>query len=140
MGDEHDRRRRFPVERLEQLDDVGARVAVEIARRLVGEENPRLIGERPRDGDALLLAARELRRKVIETIAQPHPAQQLARAIARAAFSAELQRHLHVFERRECGDQLKALEHEADFLAAQLRALVFVHRREIGVVEDHRAA
>ncbi len=38
------------------------------------------------------------------------------------------------------GDQLKALEDESNFLAAKLGALVLVHRREVGVVEQHLAA
>ena len=54
---------RLAVERLEQLDDVRAGLAVEVARRLVGEEQARRVAERARDGDALLLAAGELVRE-----------------------------------------------------------------------------
>ena len=140
VRDEHDRRPRFAVERLEQLDDARAGVAVEIAGRLVGEEDARRVGERARDGDALLLAAGELRREVIEPVAEPDAREQLARARAGAAVAAQLERHLHVLERGERRDQLKALEDESNFLAAQPRALVLVHRGEVGVVEQHLAA
>ena len=63
VRDENDRRLRFAIERLEQLDDVRAGVAVEISRRLVGEQDARRVRECARDRDALLLAAGELRGK-----------------------------------------------------------------------------
>src|SRR6266700_217522 len=44
----------------EQIDDDATRRGVEIAGRLVGEEEARRGGEGARQGDALLLAAREL--------------------------------------------------------------------------------
>ena len=56
VGHENDRRRRFTVQRLEQIDDSCTGVAVEIPGRLVGKRI-RAIGEGTRDRDALLLAA-----------------------------------------------------------------------------------
>ena len=47
----------------EQVDDLAARLRVEVAGRLVGEHDARLDRERARDRDALLLAAREVRRE-----------------------------------------------------------------------------
>ena len=46
------------------------RARVEVAGRLVGEEERRLGDQRARDRDALLLAAGELARLVVETIAE----------------------------------------------------------------------
>ena len=54
-------------------DDVGGRL-VEIAGRLVGEHQRRAVGERPGDRDALLLAARQLRRAMVEPLAEPSAA------------------------------------------------------------------
>ena len=65
--------------------------------------------------------------------------QQLARALGGAALAAKLERDLHVLDRGERGDQLEALKHEPHFLAAQPGALVLVHRRQVGVVEDDLA-
>ncbi len=45
-----------------ELEDLAARLRVEVPGRLVGEEDRRPRDERARDRDALLLAARELRR------------------------------------------------------------------------------
>ena len=65
-------------------DDVGG-VLVEIAGRLVGQHQRRLVGERAGDGDALLLAARQLRRAMIEPLGKPERAEQLLGALRRAA-------------------------------------------------------
>ncbi len=49
----------------EQVDDLVAGHAVEIARGLIGQQNRGIVRERARDRDALLLAARQLRRIVV---------------------------------------------------------------------------
>ena len=48
---------------VEQLEDLRAGLGVERARRLVGEQEPRAVRERARDGDALTLAAGNLSRR-----------------------------------------------------------------------------
>ena len=55
---------------------------VEVAGRLVGEDHARLDGERAGDRDALLLAARELRRQVVGALGEAD----LARAAPRARW------------------------------------------------------
>ena len=47
-------------------------VRVEVTRRLVGEEDGRIVHERARDGDALPLTARELVRPVVHALAELH--------------------------------------------------------------------
>ena len=73
VGDEHDRPA-GGVELVEQGHDVGAGVAVEVAGRLVGEDERGLGDERPGDRDALLLAAGQLGRLVVEAIAHARAA------------------------------------------------------------------
>ena len=63
VGDEDDRAAR-PVELAEQLEDLAARGLVEVAGRLVGEDERGVGDEGAGDGDALLLAAGELGRLV----------------------------------------------------------------------------
>src|SRR5204863_1456671 len=94
VRDEHDRRARLAVQRLEQLHDTRAGLAVEVARGLVGEEQPRRIAERPRDRDALLLATGELIREVVHTIAETHPGEQLAGSRRRTVLAPQLERDL----------------------------------------------
>src|SRR5262245_3591575 len=60
VRDEHDRDALVAVEADEQVQDVEARLRVEVAGRLVGEQERGAVHERPRDRDALLLPAREL--------------------------------------------------------------------------------
>ena len=45
---------------------LGAQLGVEVGERLVEEEHADLLDQRPADGDALPLAARELRRLAVE--------------------------------------------------------------------------
>ena len=54
------------------------RVRIEIAGRLVGEQDARRIGDRARDRDALLLAARQFRRPVRQPLVETEIGQQLA--------------------------------------------------------------
>ena len=46
----------------QRLEDVAGRVRVEVAGRLVGEQQARRVGDRAGDGDPLLLAARQFGR------------------------------------------------------------------------------
>src|SRR5262245_1524102 len=56
VGDEHDGVAGF-VQALEQPHDLGAGFRVEVAGRLVGEQDRRVVDERAGDGDALTLTA-----------------------------------------------------------------------------------
>ena len=81
-------------EREKQVHDLLARRRVEVAGRLVGEQHVRVVRERARDRDALLLAARELRRQVVGARAEPDRVEQLgtrarrSRAACRVGASA----------------------------------------------------
>ena len=66
-----DDRRPIGVQPLEQRDHLRAGVRVELARRLVGEQERRAVRQRARDRDALLLAAGQLRRPM--ALASPSP-------------------------------------------------------------------
>ena len=71
VGDEDDGAARG-VEVVQEGEDVRGRGRVEVAGGLVGQEERGLGHECPGDGDALLLAARELARLVLGTIGQAH--------------------------------------------------------------------
>ena len=64
----HQHRRAELVDVDQQLDDLPAGHRVEVARRLVGDEDRRVVDEGTRDRGALLLAAGELRRQVVRVI------------------------------------------------------------------------
>ena len=59
------------VQRVDQVEHALAGVGVEVAGRLVAEQQPRALGQRAGDRDALGLAARQLRRERVELRGQP---------------------------------------------------------------------
>jgi hypothetical protein len=143
VRDEHDGAPTFAIELLQQLHDTLTGGAVEITGGFVGEENLRFVHEGAREGDALLFSPRELLRKVVRTVAESHAGEQVGgagRGLAYTHPARQFEGHLHVFERREGGDQLKALEDEPNFLPAQSRACIFVETAEVGAIEGYRAA
>ena len=100
-----------------------ARRRVEVARRLVGEQELRLEQQRARERHALLLAAGELARAVQDALLQPHLFEQRARA---CVSSSRLERPwtrpgIITFSTRvELGQQVVELEDEPDGPVAQL--------------------
>ena len=62
VGDYDQRCTLLVVQGEQQIHDCRAGLAVQVAGRLVGEDDARPCHQRPRDGDALLLSAGELRR------------------------------------------------------------------------------
>ena len=69
----------------EEVPDDLARLGIEVARGLVGEDQPRLADERPCDGHPLLLAARQLARAVRQPVAEPDLLEGRRRPLARLA-------------------------------------------------------
>ena len=68
VGDQHDRRAVLLAQALEQRNDLRLDRDVERRRRLVGDDQLRLAGEREGDHDALAHAARELVRVLVEAL------------------------------------------------------------------------
>ena len=76
--DEHGGAARVDV--AEQVHDLERQVGIEIAGRLVGQHQLRLVDERARNGHALLLAARQLLGQRVEAVLQADPLQHLVGA------------------------------------------------------------
>ena len=101
-------------------------LGVERAGRLVRQQQLRIVDERARDGDALLLAARQLLRAVIEPVAEAHlleprPRHRLRRA--RPRLGVEQGQH-HLAQRRRARQQIELLEHEADRAVSERGQLI----------------
>ena len=95
----------------EQVRDLLRGVLVEAARRLVAQQRPRVAAQRPGDGHALLLAAREREHAAPRVLGgDPHLLEERQRGQARG--------ERHVLRRRQVVDEVVALEHEGDVLAA----------------------
>ena len=98
---------------------VGGRL-VEIAGRLVGEQQQRLHRQRAADRDPLLLAAGQLLGIALQQAAEPQPLHQFAmpRGIVTAG-NARLERQVIVDI--QARDQVELLEHQAEPIAPQGR-------------------
>ena len=136
VRDHHDRLAVIAIERLQQVEDFVAGLAIEVARRLVAEEQRRVGHDRARDADALFLTAGELARIVLRAIGQADDLQRDADALA-ALGLAELrqeQRQLDVALGRQHRQQVVELEDEADVARAPLR-----QRAAAQLVDAHAA-
>ena len=101
---------------VEQPEHVQGRGAVEVAGRLVGEHDERLVAERAGDRDPLTLAARERRGQMLGAVGEPDLLQQLRGPASRRARRAPGQQRgqLDVLHRGELVHQVEGLEDEAD--------------------------
>ncbi len=105
------------VERLQQVEDLVAGLAIEIAGRLVAEQQRRVGDDRAGDADALFLAARQLPRIVVARARRARrPTAPSARACLRSADRQlrQQQRQLDVARRGQHRQQVVQLEDEAD--------------------------
>ena len=96
MRDDHDRLPELGGRLAQQVEDLGARLRVEVAGRLVGEDDGGLVDQRAGDRDALLLAARELRGLVAAAVAEPDAREQARDPAVVGRAPGELERQLDV--------------------------------------------
>ena len=133
VGDEHDRAA-GAVEVVEQVEDVGGRRRVEVAGRLVGQQQRRFGDQRAGDRHPLLLAARQLARPVLGAVGQTRPTSSAAERSVTPLGRLDArvhERQLDVAQRGHVRQQVELLEHEADVAVADLGQPVLV---EVGDV------
>ena len=130
VGDEHDGDPALGVEPFQDGHDLGAGAGVEVAGRLVGEQQRRVADERAGDGDPLLLTAGHLRGSMTEAMAQPDRLKRRDRALLAfgPADSAVDQGQRDVVHGAGARQQLEGLEDEADGLVAQLGQFTVAER------------
>ena len=120
MGDHDDRLTELTHRGAHERQDLGAGAGVEVAGRLVGEDDLGTAGEGPGDGDALLLPAGQFRRSMLQAVLQPDGLDDLVepRRVGLAPGEAAGQRD--VLRRGERRDEVEGLEDEPDAVPAQL--------------------
>jgi hypothetical protein len=130
-----------PDDRPQELHDHVPGVGIELARRLVGEEEARLVRQGPGEGDALLLAAGELVRAVPRAIAQPDDLEEIGDPPVSLAWIGvdEAERDLDVLARGQEWDEPERLEDERHDAPADPDQLALVHRRDLVSVDDDAA-
>ena len=122
-------------------DDAGG-ARIEAGAGFVGQNERRIVRQRARDGDPLLLAAREVLRPVAKSLRQPEPGQQFGGALALPAPRhdvGERHRQHHVLDRAEGREQVEALEHIADMAGAKPVAARLRQAEDVGVIDADRA-
>src|SRR5450756_1811254 len=130
----------FLVQRLEHVHDLDGGPGVEVAGRLIGEEDRRVVDQGARDSDALLLAARQLVGEVVSALLESHQLERLhgppfpIRPLRRGAVIEKGQ--FDVLERRCSGEEVEPLEHEADLVVSDPGQIVFRQARHILAVEE----
>jgi hypothetical protein len=117
VGNHHNRlplRMQLP----EDPHDLLAGRAVEVAGRLIGQEQGGAVHQRAGDGDPLPLAPGEFVGPVLHPVLQPDPGEGLFRALAALLGTGARvdQGQLDVMEGRGPRQQIKGLEDESDFL------------------------
>ena len=101
---------------------VSRRPAIQVPRRLVADDERRLPDERPRKGDPLAFAARQLGRPMVQAVLQPDLLQQRPRAVGdRRIRRIDQRRHQHVLQHRALRQQEMVLEDEADPASSERR-------------------
>ena len=107
MGDHDNSRAEVAAEAGEQLQNLLTGSAVESSCGLVTEEKGRVFAQGPCNGNSLLLAAGELRGKVVHPLPQPHLLQHLPGI---ESVAADLPGQLHILQRRQVLHQVIKLK------------------------------
>ncbi len=116
-------------------------VLVQIARRLVGQQERRPHDERAGNGDALLLAARQHPGPVLQPLGQPDTLEEAAGSLATlgGALPRDSERHLGVLDGRKLGQQVMKLKDEPDVPVAKCHQRLVGEAGEIHLVDADRA-
>ena len=101
----------------------------------VGKQHRRGRRKRPGDGDALFLAAGQLRRIVAPALAEPDLPDQGPGRLPGVLLPGEFERQHDVLERVQRRHQVKRLEHESNVLGSQHGPSVLIQRRQVDAVQ-----
>src|SRR5262245_60075891 len=131
--------RAFAVQLAQEVHDRLAVPRVEVAGRLVGEEDRGFARERAGDRDALLLPAGELRRVVVHPVRHADALERVQRGLAAFVAAHALavgERPLDVLQHGQVADQVEGLEDEADALVPHFGTRGAAERRDVLAVEQ----
>jgi hypothetical protein len=122
---------------VQELHDPDRRVRVEVARRLVADQERRMVDHRARDRDALLLAAGQLPRERRRLVREADERERLGHLLANrlGPVTLHLQRVRHVLGGRPVGQELEVLEHAPE-VAPEQRNLRVLEPTEVAPADD----
>ena len=120
MGDEDQSPASFTARAREKRSDLTCVLIVEVAHRLVGEDERGIVDESPGNRDALLLAAAQFRRPVPGAIPKTDLVEEF-QAVPWIRPPLREHRHKNVLECCKLWEQVVGLEDEPDALVAIVR-------------------
>src|SRR5207247_1376596 len=130
------------VQVVEDFQDFNARRGVEITGRLVGEDDQRIVHQRARDGDSLLLAAGEFKGFVMRAVIQANPrgvlGSQPAALLLRPAPVKK--RDLDIFHDGQLLYAIVGLKNKSEPRSANAGQGVVVHLRDVLYTQQVTAA
>ena len=140
VGRRHKGKPELTLECIDEIEDPSAGVGVELAGRLVAEEERGVLPERARQSDALPLATRHLAGEVLCLAGQTHQPQQHQRIRRRIGAGRRPDREGHVLEAGERRQQIRTLEDVGNPRGPDPATRLLVKRRQRPAVELHLAA
>src|SRR5262249_40089430 len=111
------------------------RLLIEIARRLISQQQVRLVDERASDCHALLLSSRQLRRLVVEAVAETDGFERPPAKSFDVVPTGIQERQLHLLQSRRSWKHVKQLKDEADSLVSESRFRVHVELRDVRAIQ-----
>jgi hypothetical protein len=126
VGHQHQCRACVAAQIQQQIDHLLARILVQVAGRLIGEQDFRPGREGAGDSRSLLLTAGELPRIVARAPRETDTPEGLEADASGICHTVQLQGQKHVFQCGQGGQELEVLEHEPYAALAQGRTAVFV--------------
>jgi hypothetical protein len=137
VGDDDERRVVMLYEIKQYFVKPLARLAVEIARRLIRKERRWLVGQGACHGYPLLLATGQFRRAMFDSLGQTDLVQEVQRSLpsARTIDARNELWHHYILECREVAQQVMKLEDEADKLIPYASQFLVAHPGQISTAE-----
>ena len=137
VGDNHHRNTQPPVDVLHQAQNVPGGLWVQGGGGLIAQQNARVAGQGPGDGNALLLPAGQLGGVCLRLVRQAHHLQQLpgAALCVRLFHPGNLHGEADVFQAGALHQQVELLENHADGPPPD-DELLGPHGAQVGPVDD----
>ena len=139
MRDQHERGAALLVTGEQQFDDLAPGHFVEIAGRLVGDEDGGVRGKCAGEGDALLFAARQLRWVMPESMIEADSGELGAGPRESLGDPRQFERNRDILESGHGRNEVERLEHNADPLPSEARERVLAKPVEADAVNLDRA-
>ena len=130
------------VQAAQQCNDLLPGLGVKVSCGFVGQNDAGIVGQGAGDGDALLLAARELGRLMVVSVAEADDIQKLHAACdpVVGGCSGEDSRQGNILQGRHNRNQVEGLEDIADRMAPQVGQLSGIKLGHVDIVDEHAAA